>query len=212
MSALRRLGFVTVGGDEVLAARGDGRQLPARSVWVTFDDGYAELAEHAAPVLRANGQKATVFVATARVGGVPSWDDYAPDAPAPALLDWDGLAGLQSAGWDVGAHGTDHRDLTRLDDDDLARELTGPRDELAEHLGRPPRVLSYPFGAHDERVRSAVENAGYSLALTTDGGLSGGDSDMAMNRIYVFPTDSLMSFAVKVATGMDVPTLLRRGR
>ena len=211
MALLRRLGFTTVGTTDVLEARA-GRRLPARSVWITFDDGYAELAEHALPVLRANGQRATVFVASALVGGEPSWDPYPPGAQVPRLLDWPQLGGLLSAGWEVEAHGREHRRMTRLAGEDLELELVDARRELEERLGRTPRVLSYPFGDHDARVRDAVERAGYSMAVSTDPGLSGADPRFALRRVYVLGGDGLLTFAAKVAAGTDPRTLVRRAR
>lgn len=53
---------------EVLAARAAPGRLPPRSVLVTFDDAYADFAEHAWPVLRAAGVPATLFVPTAFPG------------------------------------------------------------------------------------------------------------------------------------------------
>ncbi|NHA15378.1 polysaccharide deacetylase family protein [Thioalkalivibrio sp. XN279] len=50
-------------------------------VSVTFDDGYADNFEHAAPVLESNGLRGTFFVATDFVGrGFPFWFDVAADA------------------------------------------------------------------------------------------------------------------------------------
>jgi peptidoglycan/xylan/chitin deacetylase (PgdA/CDA1 family) len=53
---------------EVLNALDEPRRLPPRAVLVTFDDGYADFAEHAWPVLRAAGVPATLFVATGAAG------------------------------------------------------------------------------------------------------------------------------------------------
>jgi peptidoglycan/xylan/chitin deacetylase (PgdA/CDA1 family) len=57
---------------EVLDALEEPRRLPPRAVLVTFDDGYADFAQHAWPALRASGVPATLFVATGAA---------APDAP-----------------------------------------------------------------------------------------------------------------------------------
>ena len=50
--------------DDVLIAR-SRRRLPRRAILVTFDDGYADLADYAWPILRAAGMPATLFVTTA---------------------------------------------------------------------------------------------------------------------------------------------------
>lgn len=60
---------------DLLAARA-GRPLPPRAVLVTFDDGYADVATHAWPILRRHGVPAVLFVATAYPGtGRPFWWD-----------------------------------------------------------------------------------------------------------------------------------------
>jgi peptidoglycan/xylan/chitin deacetylase (PgdA/CDA1 family) len=53
-----------VGMAEVLAAMRERKELPPRSVLVTFDDGYRDFAEHAWPTLKRFGVAATLFVAT----------------------------------------------------------------------------------------------------------------------------------------------------
>jgi peptidoglycan/xylan/chitin deacetylase (PgdA/CDA1 family) len=50
--------------DEVFARMAAGRPLPAGGVAVTIDDGFRNVYEHAAPVLRAAGCPATLFVST----------------------------------------------------------------------------------------------------------------------------------------------------
>jgi peptidoglycan/xylan/chitin deacetylase (PgdA/CDA1 family) len=64
------------------------RRLPQRAVAVTFDDGYADNLEVAAPVLLEHGIPATLFVATGLVeaGGPPWWDELASLLLEPAGL------------------------------------------------------------------------------------------------------------------------------
>lgn len=59
--------------------RENGHPLPARSVLITFDDAYADFADHAWPVLRQHGLPATLFVPTAY-----------PDEPSRSFW-WDRL-------------------------------------------------------------------------------------------------------------------------
>ncbi|WP_116364730.1 polysaccharide deacetylase family protein [Parahaliea mediterranea] len=49
--------------------------LPPRAVAITFDDGYADNATLALPILRRLGLPATVFVATAYLNGGRMWND-----------------------------------------------------------------------------------------------------------------------------------------
>jgi peptidoglycan/xylan/chitin deacetylase (PgdA/CDA1 family) len=52
-----------------------GGRLGRRSVAITFDDGYADNAQVAAPLLRAHGMHATFFVASEFLGGGRMWND-----------------------------------------------------------------------------------------------------------------------------------------
>ena len=49
--------------------------LPDRAVTVTFDDGYADNAEVALPILQRHGVPATFFVATGYLNGGRMWND-----------------------------------------------------------------------------------------------------------------------------------------
>lgn len=55
-----------------LAAEG---RLPARSACITFDDGYADNAEVALPVLQKHGLHASFFIATGFLDGGRMWND-----------------------------------------------------------------------------------------------------------------------------------------
>jgi peptidoglycan/xylan/chitin deacetylase (PgdA/CDA1 family) len=65
MDQLRALGYAVVDLDAVLDHYAGVRPLPPRSVLITFDDAYADFAEHAWPVLQRHGLAATLFVPTA---------------------------------------------------------------------------------------------------------------------------------------------------
>jgi peptidoglycan/xylan/chitin deacetylase (PgdA/CDA1 family) len=49
--------------------------LPSRAVCITFDDGYADNADIAAPILASSGLPATFFIATGFLDGGRMWND-----------------------------------------------------------------------------------------------------------------------------------------
>jgi peptidoglycan/xylan/chitin deacetylase (PgdA/CDA1 family) len=57
------------------AERLRANSLPARALCITFDDGYANNCEIAAPLLRARGMTATFFVAVSFLGGGRMFND-----------------------------------------------------------------------------------------------------------------------------------------
>jgi peptidoglycan/xylan/chitin deacetylase (PgdA/CDA1 family) len=145
----------------------------ARTVAVTFDDGYRSVIERALPILSSLGLPGTVFVPTSFIGtkapmawpGIDHWLG-SPHEPELTPMSWDDLAALCDAGWEIGSHSRTHPRLTRVDDDTLAEELRRSREECQAGLGRGCHSLAYPFGDHDERVIEFARRAGYRFAAT----------------------------------------------
>ena len=68
--------------------------LPAAAACITFDDGYADNLEVAAPILRKHGLSATFFIATGFTGGGRMFNDTVIEAVRAAPsgeLDWSDL-------------------------------------------------------------------------------------------------------------------------
>ena len=63
-----------------LLARG---KLPARAACITFDDGYADNAQVALPILQKHGMCATFFIATGFLDGGQMWNDKVIDRSKP---------------------------------------------------------------------------------------------------------------------------------
>lgn len=80
------VGEAMAGGESGLTAR-TGRPRVA----VTFDDGYLDNAEHAAPIMEARGLRGTFFVTSGFVAGTPMWLDR-----AVAIAAGEGGAGLRA--------------------------------------------------------------------------------------------------------------------
>lgn len=124
-------------------------QLPAGTdaVALTFDDGFVNFGEEAAPRLLEHGLPVTVFVVADLVGTLNSWDAgprrRTPELP---LLGWPVLSRLQEQGVTVGAHGRSHRSLTRIDPAALEDEVQGSADRIEEEIGRRPSLFAYPYG------------------------------------------------------------------
>jgi len=69
--------------------------------------------------------------------------------------------------FEIGGHTRSHVDLRRIGREFLEDEIGVARLELQGLLGRPVSMFCYPKGKHNERVRSAVERAGFIGARTT---------------------------------------------
>jgi peptidoglycan/xylan/chitin deacetylase (PgdA/CDA1 family) len=69
------------------------QRLPPRAAAITFDDGYADNAEYALPILQRHGLSATFFIASAYLNGGQMWND---DVIAHALAAGLGPAALEA--------------------------------------------------------------------------------------------------------------------
>ena len=174
---------------------------PSRSFLMTFDDGYLSVLEHAAPRLRDAGVPAVVFVPAGMIGSTT-------DVPERILDERELRTLIDDYGFEVGAHGFDHRPLVGLDDDELRRQTAGARERLLDVLGKAPRAFAYPHGAVDARARSAVRDAGYQAGFATheDAGA------YARSRVAVYRRDSTTMFRLKVRlAGPNLRTVRRWG-
>jgi peptidoglycan/xylan/chitin deacetylase (PgdA/CDA1 family) len=79
---------------------------------------------------------------------------------------WETIAAAARAGLGIGAHSATHRALPTLPEGELQRELIESRDLIRQHSGVEPAHFAYPYGLWDERIRDAVQSAGYRAAFT----------------------------------------------
>ncbi len=205
---LREHDYTGITAGDWLAWR-EGRQpLPAKPVILTFDDAYADIAEHALPLVREFGWRATVFTVTGAIDGVNHWDMVNGSASL-ALMTADEMRRWQDAGIEFAPHSQTHRDLTLLDDAELREEIAGSARDLEALLGVKARVFAYPYGAVDERVRRAAL-AYFEAAFTVRQRRNClGDDAGLLRRTMVRPTDGLATFAMRVRWGIDPVEVLR---
>jgi len=108
-------------------------RLPARPLVVTFDDGYADNAKNAAPILKRLGLPATFFIATGFLDGGRMWNDTVIEAVRAATS-----PELDLAGMDLGTYDLSTTALRRQAVDQLIARLkylpSAQRNELADRL------------------------------------------------------------------------------
>jgi peptidoglycan/xylan/chitin deacetylase (PgdA/CDA1 family) len=192
----------------------DGSHDGSPTFCVTFDDGFATLAQHAVPVLDDLDVPATIFVPTAWVGSTAAWLDGR--AARMQLLDWSELRDVERLNLEIGGHGRSHQPLDVLEPDAVARELTESGQELAERLGGARRAMAYPFGAHSGAARAMANAAGFRSAYAVGEVPIVPTSDRwALPRITAraeHDGDDLVRLARRRAQGRDRAVWVIRGR
>jgi O-antigen/teichoic acid export membrane protein/peptidoglycan/xylan/chitin deacetylase (PgdA/CDA1 family) len=185
-----------------------GGEVPERTVALSFDDGFCDVAENAMPVLRELGFHATVFVSPDVVSGAASFDWYREQPP---VLDWEEIVELDRAGTlRFEAHTLTHPHLPKIAEVDARREIAESRRVLAERLGRDVTVFCYPAGLFGARERTLVVEAGYRAAVSCEPGINrpGGDP-FSLRRVQIDPRDRLLDFRAKAFGGHDAPPRAR---
>ena len=189
MTTLARAGWKTLTLDQFAERLQPGYaafRTPHSAFLLTFDDGYASLAEHVYPLLADVGFTATTFLVTDYVGRMNTWD-VRYTWHRLAHLDWDAIGRWQARGFDFASHSASHSRLTWLSDAAAAAELERSRETVRHRLGpRAGRAVAYPFGARDERVERLAGAAGYELGF---GGVRGNGSPLALARLPVYIWD-----------------------
>jgi peptidoglycan/xylan/chitin deacetylase (PgdA/CDA1 family) len=187
-----------------------------RELAITFDDGYRDNYEWAAPVLQKLGLPATFFVVTDWMGTdiVPWWD--AERSVRHAWMDWKQVRALHGRGFDLGAHTATHADLGQVSGMEAAHEIDGARRALESRLGAPVDLFAYPYGGPEhltEANRRRVRGAGFRCCCSAYGGtVASGDDPFRLRRVPISLWHrSPQQFGLEVALGRSVIRARPRG-
>jgi peptidoglycan/xylan/chitin deacetylase (PgdA/CDA1 family) len=185
-----------------------GAGIPERDpVVVTFDDGTADFAECAVPVLVRYGIPVVLYVATAFV------EHRQPFSHGAVPLSWAALRDLVATGLvTVGSHTHNHALLDHADDATAAAELDHSIGLLEDRLGLEPRHFAYPKGmAGSPAAAAAVRRCFASAALANVGVNRYGRADpYRLARSPIQFSDGMRWFTRKMNGGLALEGTLRR--
>jgi peptidoglycan/xylan/chitin deacetylase (PgdA/CDA1 family) len=199
MAWLARHGFQPVTLARTIAWWAGESELPSRAVAITFDDGYADLAEWAFPVLAAHDFPSTVFVVSAHLGETNSWDE-ANGSAAHRLLDASQLQAWR-ASVDVAGHSRTHASLGGLPPEQVEREIVGSKEDLEAVTNRPVRAFAYPYGAMTE-VAKTIASRHFDIAFGVRQGLNAPTTDrFDIRRTMVQHNETWLDLLLRVRTG-----------
>lgn len=178
--------------DEFARSDGNHGAAPENTVVITFDDGYADFAEHALPALRERKLSSTLYVTTGWLQG------NGPREPGPSdrMLEWSQLPELAAEDVEIGAHSHSHPQLDTLRSAVLRDEMVRPKELLEDLLGERVRSVAYPHGYNGPRVRRAAHEAGYDSGAAVRNRLSPtGEDVFRYSRLTVGGTTTVDELA-----------------
>lgn len=179
MAILREDGYVVQSAGEMVDDLATERGVRPRTVVITFDDGFRDLYELAAPALASHSLPATAFVLSAalrredeKIFGRGSAEYLKPEQ-VRELAD----AGLVT----FGSHGDDHRPLDGQSVEETCAQLVRAKSEVEDVLARAATLFAYPFGVRamwSLAPRSAAAAAGFRGAFTSVFGANDARADL----------------------------------
>lgn len=214
---LARHGYRSITADQ-FAGHLAGRPVPAKSVLITFDDGYLDNWVYAYPLLKKHGFHAVIFLVTGWIGNGPVRNllgqGQLPPTPNhqecerligqgcsdEVILRWSEIRAMQADGvCEFHSHTNTHTrwDKSRpLEKNSLmAQELADSKAVLLENLGHVSEHFCWPQGYFDADYIGLAQQAGFRYLYTTHA--------FGQNRAGTDPAH-IYRFAVRNTTGASV--------
>lgn len=232
---LKDNGYNVISMDDVIAAQQGKKELPEKSVVLTFDDGYAGFYTRVFPLLKA-------YHWPALLAPVGEWMDTPPDkkvdfggvmVPREQFLNWQEIREMSQSGLvEIGAHtyaehkgmvanpqgNTEPFNVNRTYDAKTGRYETAAEFEarvdkdvglitqrIIQTTGKKPRVWVWPYGAASGVTLSVAHRHGYHMAMTLDDGLADINNNDNIPRLLISGNPSLREFAQNVSGVQEKP-------
>ncbi len=168
---------------------GPGASRP--EVVLTFDDGYRDNLLLVAPILEKYHFPFTVFVVS---DFIDSSNLYLSSAELKELSQ---LA-------TIGLHGQTHRNLAKVDIQQVQKEIRIGKMKLESILGKEVVHFSYPHGGANREIRNLLQREKLQLGFCSLWGNNPPNRDPFMlKRIPIYASDSLNIFKQKVLGKWD---------
>jgi peptidoglycan/xylan/chitin deacetylase (PgdA/CDA1 family) len=159
---IQAAGYHTLTVSELVSMRAAGA-VPAKSVVLTFDDGFADFHKAVLPVLLRYGLTATLYVTAGYIGDTSRWLEDEESRSLP-MLTWSQLRDIARSGIEIGAHTMSHPSLDTIRLSHARVEITQSKRALEDGLGISVESFAYPYGNFSTAVRDLVVAAGYASA------------------------------------------------
>lgn len=162
-------GFKVIPLSKVVEAIKQKQDLPAKTIAITFDDGYRSIATTAHPILKEFGFPYTLFVAIEPI-----------KQKFTEMMTWDELITLSKEGADIANHSWAHEHLIRaLENESQAQWLVrikanilDTEKTIADATGHNFKMLAYPYGEYNQALQDMLTENGF-VAFGQQSGAAG---------------------------------------
>ena len=174
MVYLTSTGYQTISLDQLTQALLNQDKLPAKSIALTFDDGYRDFYTYAFPIIKKYNLRANLFIST----GLVENEDY---------LTWNQLKEMTSSGQIFAYNHTwSHANLASTSQTKVESEVQTAQKQLADYLGTSPKIFAYPYGQISQNIITYLSQNGFLAAASTIQGENQCQSDIfRLQRIRI---------------------------
>lgn len=149
---------------------------------VSFDDGYLDNFENAAPILLKHQVPCTFFISTEKITANKPFDhDLKLLGFGLNNMNWQHVIQMRQWGFDFGSHTSSHVDLASVSDSVALSELTESFRDIRTRLKQENSFIAYPYGGKHNITPARIEmikNVGYAACFSAYGGSNESNADL----------------------------------
>lgn len=158
LNYLKEHNFNVIPLNELISALKQGKALDDKTLAITFDDGYNNNYEQAAPILEKFGYPYTIFVNPKLI-----------DEKASYVMGWDKLRELAKKGALIANHSAEHNYLHKKRENETQsqwrertkNDILSSQQRIKEEIGHDYKYLAYPYGEFNNQLQAIVTELGF---------------------------------------------------
>lgn len=167
LDLIQQKGYTTITFKDLL-----NNKLPEKPIILSFDDGYRNFYDNAYPELKKRKMTAVSYIIVGDIDG----GDYMTKAE---------IKEINVYGIEIGSHTLSHPDLSKLTSEKARHEIVDSKSNLETLTGTNVVSFCYPSGKFNTETEKIVSDAGYSFAVTTNGGITTFQNPLELNRYRI---------------------------
>lgn len=153
--------------DRITTAQKNNKELPARSVALTFDGSHRSIWEKAVPLLLDAKLPFTVFIAADQI-----------DSDTTRHFSWSELRKLTKNNLaTIGLHPASYTRIYEKPEEEIRRQINNALMRSRKELGTTPKLFAYPFGETSRKYINIVKELGFDAAFGQYSGVSAATSN-----------------------------------
>lgn len=177
MLFLKEKGYTTVCMSDLISYVNGEKELPSKTVIITFDDGFESVYEYAYPLLKELDMCAVASI----VGEYTNFFTENPDHNVSySYMDWhevkelvnSGVIEIQNHSYDLHKNDGNRKGISNKKDENVASyntevgaDILKMQNIMMEKTGYKPNTLTLPFGAYRKETLELAKSLGFEAVL-----------------------------------------------